>query len=157
MECTLAELQTTWERQRLSQKLLVKFCQNLKNGFMSLSTLLFDWYFNSGTNSEWLTFQLELFLPFSGTNCKVKLSAMDIKLTVLWLLTSSNQVKKWWGFRKQECTWNVAGKPRPPIFNSEMREIVSGVRRVNISWSCDSREPVSQYQLMYRDNKVGSD
>ena len=35
-----------------------------------------------------------------------------------------------------------------------MREIVSGVRRVNISWSCDSREPVSQYQLMYRDNKV---
>lgn len=53
-----------------------------------------------------------------------------------------------------EAVTEITGKPRPPIFNSEMREIVSGVRRVNISWSCDSREPVSQYQLMYRDNKL---
>ena len=35
-----------------------------------------------------------------------------------------------------------------------MREIVSGVRRVNISWSCDSLEPVTQYYLRYRHHQV---
>ena len=49
---------------------------------------------------------------------------------------------------------NILGKPRPPIFSSEMREILTGVRTVNISWSCDSQELVSQYQLLYRHNKV---
>ena len=46
------------------------------------------------------------------------------------------------------------GKPRAPIFSSEMREILSGVGAVNISWSCDSFYPVTQYYLHYRQYKV---
>ena len=46
------------------------------------------------------------------------------------------------------------GKPRSPIFSSEMREILSGVGAVNISWSCDSFYPVTQYYLHYRQYKV---
>lgn len=40
------------------------------------------------------------------------------------------------------------------MFSSSLREIVVGVKELNVSWSCDSFYPVTQYYLYYSKYKV---
>ena len=47
-----------------------------------------------------------------------------------------------------------SGKPRPPIFSGDQREILSSVKQLNITWSTDSIVPITQYLLAYRKSQV---
>ena len=47
-----------------------------------------------------------------------------------------------------------SGKPRPPIFSEDQREILSSVKELNITWSTDSIVPITQYLLAYRKSQV---
>ena len=73
-----------------------------------------------------MTFQLELFLPFSGTNCKVKLSAIDSKLTVFVIAYIIQPSAKWWGFQKQEC---MKCFRKAPTTNLQQRDAGNSERR----------------------------
>ena len=50
--------------------------------------------------------------------------------------------------------YKISGKPRPPIFSGDQREILSSVKELNITWSTDSMTPITQYLLAYRKSQV---
>jgi len=54
-----------------------------------------------------------------------------------------------------EETIEITGKPRPPIFSEDQREILSSVKELNITWSTDSIVPITQYLLAYRKSQTG--
>jgi len=53
-----------------------------------------------------------------------------------------------------EVSLDITGKPRPPIFSGDQREILSSVKELNITWSTDSMLPITQYLLAYRKSQV---
>ena len=50
--------------------------------------------------------------------------------------------------------FTILGKPRPPIFSEDQREILSSMKELNITWSTDSIAPIHQYILQYRKSQV---
>lgn len=53
-----------------------------------------------------------------------------------------------------EAGIEVSGKPRPPVFSRDQREIVKSAKEVNITWSTDSLFRVTQYKLFYRKSQT---
>ena len=50
--------------------------------------------------------------------------------------------------------YTILGKPRPPIFSEDQREILSSMKELNITWFTDSIAPIHQYILQYRKSQV---
>lgn len=51
---------------------------------------------------------------------------------------------------REERRLRLSGRPRPPLFSRDQREILSSVKAVNLTWSTDSLSPVTQYSVHYR-------
>jgi len=56
---------------------------------------------------------------------------------------------------KAENSIELTGKPRPPIFSEDQREILSSMKELNITWFTDSIAPIHQYILQYRKSQTG--
>jgi len=56
---------------------------------------------------------------------------------------------------KAEDSIELTGKPRPPIFSEDQREILSSMKELNITWFTDSIAPIHQYILQYRKSQTG--
>jgi len=57
---------------------------------------------------------------------------------------------------REERSVEISGKPRPPTFSRDQPEILTSADQVNLTWSTDSLEPVTQYCLHYRKSQAGA-
>jgi len=105
------------------------------------------WYKDEHTK---LSTSDEIVIEDDETKHVLKIESMKVKHFGQYKCRATNTLGK------DEASIEINGKPRPPIFSSEMREILRSVKEVNITWSTDSIVPVTQYNLIVKKAQTGA-